>query len=167
MNLNVATTDARYAQLGAVNIFTADQSVLGNFFADSLTIFQSLARGIRRAVLTVDSLGNLSTGGSLTSGGGLELAGLAPLNVDASGALGGRFTILSNGNVGIGNPNPALTLDVAGPIHASGLFTGSLQFGNDAQMSSAPRMSFSGFILGTFCADLTCGCDAHNNVGCA
>lgn len=50
-----------------------------------------------------------SLGGTVASFGGL-----GAFNVDSSGVLGGRFTILENGNVGIGANNPAQKLRVSG-----------------------------------------------------
>ncbi|HET7250161.1 MAG TPA: hypothetical protein VFI79_09970 [Gemmatimonadales bacterium] len=43
-----------------------------------------------------------------------SFGGLGAFYVDAPFIAGGRFSILENGNVGIGAPNPAVHLDVAG-----------------------------------------------------
>jgi hypothetical protein len=62
--------------------------------------------------------------------GGLSLGGFAPVSIDSNGTTGGRFTILTNGNVGINKANPTTNLDVAGNIDASGaLIGGSLNVG--------------------------------------
>ena len=62
--------------------------------------------------------------------GGLSLGGFAPVSIDSNGTAGGRFTILTNGNVGINKSNPTTNLDVAGNIDASGaLIGGSLNVG--------------------------------------
>jgi hypothetical protein len=143
LNLNVAATDARYAQLGASNTFAASQNVNGNFFSsgsigsgNSLTVSQSCqaARCISWAsAFFADSLGNTTNSGNTTTfgntqtygllrseNGGLSLGGTAALSVDAPGKPGGRFTVLPNGNVGIGTTTPGYTLDVAGSAHVGG-----------------------------------------------
>jgi hypothetical protein len=80
----------------------------------------------------------LHVNGIMRSESGLSLGGNASVAVDAPGVVGGRLAVLANGNVGINNPNPAATLDVAG----------SVRIGGDVAMSSNPRMFFSGFLVG-------------------
>ena len=99
------------------------------------------------------SAGNLSATGNLSVVGGT-------VAVDSAGVPGGRFTILPNGNVGIGTPNPTANLDVAGVTQLATLAVGSVSIGRDAQMSSAPHMNFSGSITGTLCRDDSCGVEA-------
>jgi len=53
----------------------------------------------------------------------LSIGGTGSLSVDASGVASGRFVILDNGNVGIGNPSPSTPLWVGRPDVAS---TGSI-----------------------------------------
>jgi hypothetical protein len=85
--------------------------------------------------------------GTVRSESGLSLGGTAPVTVDAPGVVGGRLAVLANGNVGINNANPATALDVNGSVRING----------DAPMSSNPRMSFSGYIQGSFCGNINCG----------
>lgn len=151
LGLNTAATDARYAQLGATNTFAASQNVNGNFYSsgtisagNSLSIMHSclMARCVGSiSAFFADSSGNTSNSGDTTTSGntttlgntqtfgtlrsengGLSLGGYAPLSVDAPGIPGGRFTVLSNGNVGIGTATPAsgFALDVNGNAHIGG-----------------------------------------------
>jgi hypothetical protein len=85
--------------------------------------------------------------GTMRAETGLSLGGNATLSVDAPGVLGGRFTVLPNGNVGINNPNPFAALDVNGTVRING----------DIPMSSNPHMFFSGSFPGSFCGDASCG----------
>ena len=80
----------------------------------------------------------LHVNGIMRSETGLSLGGNATVAVDAPGVVGGHFTVLANGNVGIDNANPAANLDVGGSVRISG----------DVPMSSNPRMFFSGFLSG-------------------
>jgi hypothetical protein len=169
LNLNVAATDARYAQLGTPNTFGASQNVTGNLFASGpITSGNSLrviapapgggiaGTGGFAAVFNVDPLGNFTSSGNAIVGGNLNTGGT--LSLDSPTVAGGRFAILSNGNVGIGNPNPATTLDVAGPVRANALVsTGPVQIGGDTPMTSAPHMFFSGSFPGSFCGGGNCG----------
>jgi hypothetical protein len=149
LSLNVAATDARYAQLGATNTFLASQTVNGNFYSSgSITSGNSLSLvqpavclpgrpclQIPITVFNVDSSGNttnkgstITAGNTITNGllrsenGGLSLGGFAPLSVDAPGIPGGRLTVLPNGTVGIGTatPAPGFALDVAQNVHVGG-----------------------------------------------
>jgi hypothetical protein len=81
--------------------------------------------------------------GSIRSESGLSLGGNALVSVDAPGVAAGRLTVQANGNVGINNPNPQTTLDVAGVVKST-----NLGIGGDAPMSHNPRMVFSGFLPG-------------------
>jgi hypothetical protein len=163
LNLNVAATDSRYAQLGAPNTFNASQSILGYLSAsgpitsgNSLTVFQTGPRGFSFPVFNVDPLGNLTDNGNATVGGNLIAGGV--LSVDSPGVSGGRLIVQSNGNVGIGNPNPVTTLDVAGIIRTAALVsTGPVKIGGDVQMSSAPHMNFSASFPISFCGIGLCG----------
>jgi len=110
--------------------------------------------------MTIDTLGNVDVSAGLMriDNGGLSLGGAAPVAVDAPGTVGGRFAILANGNVGINNPAPASTLDVAGNAHISGsAAVSSLQIHGDIPMSSNPRMTFSASFPGGFCNSFNCG----------
>jgi hypothetical protein len=78
---------------------------------------------------------------------GLSLGGNASLSVDAPFSPGGHFVVTSSGAVGINNPSPTHTLDVNGTFSING----------DGPMTSNPRMSFSGFIQGSFCGNINCG----------
>ena len=46
------------------------------------------------------------------------MGGAGLFYVDGPGVVGGRFTILDNGNVGIGNSNPSSKLTVEGTLAA-------------------------------------------------
>jgi hypothetical protein len=144
LSLNTAATDARYAQLGASNSFSGDLSSSGTISAgNSLSIMHSCGLAAKcvgyTSAFLADSLGNTSNSGNTATGGntttfgntqtfgilrsengGLSLGGFAPLSVDAPGIPGGRFTVLPNGNVGIGTTTPAYTLDVSGSAHIQG-----------------------------------------------
>jgi hypothetical protein len=112
LSLNTGFSDGRYAQLAANNIFSGVQ-VFNN----------SVGIGISPAY-------PLHVLGAIRSENGLSLGGNAPVMVDAPGIIGGRLTILPNGNIGIDNPNPSTNLDVHGNIDASGaLIGGSLNVG--------------------------------------
>ena len=78
----------------------------------------------------------------------LSIGGNGNINVDAPGVVGGRFTILNGGNVGIGSSSPQQTLDVAGVIASSlyiyaggnntngGLRIGGFDYGNTIYQGS-------------------------------
>ena len=58
------------------------------------------------------------------------MGGAGLFYVDAPGVVGGRFTILDNGYVGIGNSNPSCKLAVEGTILASSIVSfGGADFG--------------------------------------
>lgn len=60
-----------------------------------------------------------AVGGTVASFGGN-----GAFRVDASGTPGGRFTVLENGNVGIGTNSPQYRLDVAGQMRLNSLGAG-------------------------------------------
>jgi hypothetical protein len=80
----------------------------------------------------------LHVNGVMRAETGLSLGGSATVTVDAPGVVGGHFTVLPNGNVGVDNANPAASLDVGGSVRING----------DVSMSSNPRMFFTGFLAG-------------------
>jgi len=109
LNLNNTYTDGRYAQLAANNTFSGVQ-----------TINNSVGIGtFPNSVFALQTIGTIRS-----ETGGLSIGGTAPVTVDAPFTPGGRFTILSNGNVGINNPSPTTNLDVQGNIDARGTLIG-------------------------------------------
>jgi hypothetical protein len=56
----------------------------------------------------------------------------APINVDALGISGGRFTIALNGNAGIGDNNPAGKLTVSGSESSGSGFGAAVKLSNSA-----------------------------------
>jgi hypothetical protein len=113
LSLNTGFSDGRYAQLAANNTFSGVQ-VFNN----------AVGIGISSPAYP------LHVSGAIRSEAGLSLGGNSTVVVDAPGIIGGRLTILPNGNVGIDNPNPSTNLDVHGNIDASGaLIGGSLNVG--------------------------------------
>ena len=63
----------------------------------------------------------------------LSIGGSGNIYVDAPGIVGGRFTILNGGSVGIGTSNPLTFLDVRGVLYLggnSGLGTPAFNWGN-------------------------------------
>ena len=84
----------------------------------------------------IDTLYKLSVNGSLrlntnTSGvTGFSMGGQSKFYIDGPGVIGGRSTILDNGNVGIGNSNPSNKLDVNGILSSSNYtYAGGLRIG--------------------------------------
>jgi len=59
---------------------------------------------------------HLETAGLTSSGYAFRMGGNGQFVVDSSGVIGGRLTVLENGNVGIGNNNPDAKLRVDGQI---------------------------------------------------
>lgn len=106
LNLNTTYSDGRYAQTGANNTFSGVQ-IINN----------SVGIGVSPSY-------PLHVMGTIRSENGLSLSSTAPLSVDAPFIPGGRFLVLTNGNVGINKTNPSSTLDVGGNINASGSLTG-------------------------------------------
>jgi hypothetical protein len=90
----------------------------------------------------------LHVNGTMRSEAGLSLGGNATVAVDAPGIVGGHFTVLPNGNVGIGTATPTNTLDVRG----------GLTINSDTPMTSNPHMSFSTMFMGSMCGGIgICG----------
>ncbi len=52
-------------------------------------------------------------GPTIAGGNVLSIGGLGNIMIDKPGSAGGRFSILENGNVGIGEPNPGFPLNFA------------------------------------------------------
>jgi hypothetical protein len=73
-----------------------------------------VGRGLGSTRFTISPVGNVHTTGNLRVDGAVSVGGGGLVQVDAPGIIGGRFTILPNGNVGINNPNPANRLVVIG-----------------------------------------------------
>ena len=107
--------------------------------------------------------GYVRIGGSIDNGSSTVL-NVAPgvVAFDAPGVVGGRFTINSSGNVGIGNTSPSNKLDVTGAIrttdwyyvdgsgfgmynNATGLYLSTI--GNNWDISSASGQTWSGLRL--------------------
>jgi hypothetical protein len=164
MNLDTTYSDGRYAKLAGNNTLTGIQ-VINNSVGIGLTPTYPL-----------------QVAGTIRSEGGLSLGGNAPVAVDANGIIGGRFTILANGKVGIDNPNPKVNLDVVGDFNASGVLyggalsvagtgivngtiitggittsgnakLGSLQINGDTTMNAAPHMYLTGYVPGPLSGD--------------
>ncbi len=75
--------------------------------------------------LKINSSNNVGIGGEPEArfhihSGDFRLGHPGIFNIDASGEIGGRFKILDNGNVGIGNTSTYYKLNVAGDILANG-----------------------------------------------
>ena len=66
------------------------------------------------------------------------MGGAGLFYVDGPGVVGGRFTILDNGNVGIGKTNPTTELYVDGTLAASTLLiSGGADFGTGYQTGTS------------------------------
>jgi hypothetical protein len=82
------------------------------------------APGYKLEILDPGSTGlrvqNNTTGGTVASFGSNGV-----FNIDAPFLPGGRFTVLENGNVGIGVPTPLDLLDVGGPVRLRSLASGN------------------------------------------
>ena len=141
--------------VGAANLIYATAIGAGAVVSESnaMALGGTGAAAVKVGIGTATPAYELHVNGAIRGETGLLLGGNAPVYVDAPGVVGGRFTILANGSVGINNNNPQSTLDVGG----------SLRIGGDTPMSSNPRMSFSGMFPGSFCGDIECG----NTSGCS
>ncbi|MGA8151014.1 MAG: hypothetical protein WB952_08700 [Terriglobales bacterium] len=93
------------------NTFTGDQTVNGSIISNVII----------SAPLMVAT--GLHVNGDMRVDGGLSLGSSGAVKVDAPFVPGGRFTILTDGSVGINNTAPATTLDVGGDINGSGNLT--------------------------------------------
>ena len=88
---------------------------------------------------------------SNTSQIGFSMGGTGRFNIDASGVIAGRFTVLDSGNVGIGAVSPSEKLDIVGSIKF-GDGTNSTKFsaassGNDLAYTLPSSTGSSGQIL--------------------
>jgi len=108
LSLNTGFSDGRYAQLAAKNTFTAVQ-----------IMNSSVGIGVSAPAFPLHVMGAIRS-----ETGGISVGGSAPVQIDAPFIPGGRLTILSNGKVGINNPNPTTNLDVGGSIVARGALIG-------------------------------------------
>jgi hypothetical protein len=131
-----------YSLLGdTVNIYLNRPSGGSMLFRENNATEMVLAPGGNLGIGTVTPTYLLHVNGTARAEAGLSLGGNATLSVDAAGIPGGHFTVLPNGNAGINNNSPQHALDVNGAVSING----------DAPMTSNPRMSFSGYIKGSFC----------------
>ena len=90
---------------------------------------------------------------SNTSQVGFSMGGTGRFNIDASGIVAGRFTVLDSGNVGIGAVSPSEKLDIVGSIKF-GDGTNSTKFsaassGNDLAYTLPSSTGSSGQVLQT------------------
>lgn len=101
-----------------------------NFNPGAFIIRDDTAGGDR---FSIDATGNASFSGGIRAevgtGNKFSLGGNGNFEIDAPGILGGRFTILDNGNVGIGINMPTEKLHVAGNI----LCNSNLSFGSQTR----------------------------------
>ena len=157
----------------------------GNYGVSTLAVGYYASGTQVRDVITMLGTGNVGIGttaptykfeisGTAASGGVARIGSIdytsttvlsvAPgvVNFDAPGVVGGRFTINSSGNVGIGNVSPSHKLDVTGSIrttdwyyvdgsgfgmynNATGLYLSTI--GNNWDISSASGQTWSGLRL--------------------
>ena len=98
--------------------------------SNALVLGGTGSNGVNVGIGTTAPAYPLQVVGVMRSEAGLSLGGNSTVAVDAPGIVGGHFSILANGNVGINKANPTTNLDVAGNIAASGtLVGGSLNVG--------------------------------------
>jgi hypothetical protein len=94
----------------------------------------------------------------LNTSDGFDQSSVGNFLIDAPFLPGGRFAVLANGNVGIGNPSPGYTLDVGGdmslPLPATIFAAGNPIFRVDANANA---------FVGTFAGNLTLS--GSGNVG--
>jgi hypothetical protein len=64
------------------------------------------------------AVANLNGGISMNSANGYDQSAAGPFYVDAPGIIGGRFTVTTSGNLGIGMNNPAKQLELSGNVGA-------------------------------------------------
>ena len=69
---------------------------------------------------------NLAVAGTSRVNSNLLLSSNAPFMADTSTVVGGRFVVRTDGNVGIGTPNPTEKLDVNGNIVGRSIYANSL-----------------------------------------
>lgn len=65
--------------------------------------------------------GDVSIVYRLTLGNTFEQTSVGEFNIDAPNVVGGRVRVLTNGNVGLGIPNPGVRLDVNGTVRCTNL----------------------------------------------
>jgi hypothetical protein len=92
----------------AVNIYNSDGSLTGN---------RTVNQGANN--LTFSGSGTFRINGS-SAAQSFSMGGAGIFGIDASGIVNGRFSVLENGNVGIGVASPSQKLDVDGGILARG-----------------------------------------------
>lgn len=105
--------------------------------------FHSYGRNASVMSLNLSS-GGLRIEGPTTANSGnnsLSLGGFGKMSVDAPGVLGGRFTILDNGNVGIGTNAPTHKLNVVGSARIEG--GGNLSFKNTSTFGGTASIAYS------------------------
>jgi hypothetical protein len=73
----------------------------------------------------------------------LSLGGYGKVSVDAAGIIGGRMTILENGNVGLGNTNPVEKLEINGNLRIN---NGGIRFLNSITQSNGISSS-NGYLI--------------------
>ncbi|MGZ4807704.1 MAG: hypothetical protein ACXV7D_00105 [Thermoanaerobaculia bacterium] len=72
-----------------------------------------------KLAVTDSSNAGLRVATALTGGQVASFGGNGSFDVDANGVIAGRFTVLENGNVGIGNPSPFQKLSVTGTVEST------------------------------------------------
>ena len=105
-NVGLSLDTSKIPELAASNTFTGNQTVNGNVNANSI-VTGIVGIGIQAPQFP------LHVNGIIRSETGLSLGGAAPVAVDAPGVVGGRFSVLSNGTVGIGTATPRSILEAA------------------------------------------------------
>ena len=118
--------------------------------------------GINVGIGTSTPVYPLHVNGVMRSELGLSLGGNAPVAVDAPGIVGGRLSILANGNVGINKSNPGTTLDVVGNINTSSSLTGAVLGISGAAVINGVLTANSGMTTG---AGVTVGGPLNANGG--
>jgi len=181
LNLDTSFTNGRYAQLTANNTFTGTQiinnsvgigispavplHVNGAIRGEKGLSLSSVGRfdvdapfkpGGRFTVLDNGNVGigvstplvALHVAGTLRSeSGGLSLGGFAPVNVDSPGISGGRFTVLSNGRVGVNTPSPVSTLDVNGDVYVRGQLSFGTIYVESPAVTISPRTEDTAIVI--------------------
>jgi len=99
--------------LGGQTVLGLSQSVLKLGNSGNVAIGQSSFPNYKLDIESPDKNG-LRIGAGTPGGTALSLGGFGAFEVDSNGLQAGRFVVAENGNVGIGTPNPAYKLTVAG-----------------------------------------------------